>query len=337
MTRQRCDWGYLFITGSLRAMEALRVTGAILDRMAKSRSTAEALEHLAATYYRDFLARLTGPGDYRSMLEARRKWFLDFIDAAAPDYGPGAFFRIGFDYHNIKVLLKEKIFETGRMTAMAGLGTIPETTMTALFESEGYSDLPECMADAVGAAVEAYYTSRDPLVIDCVADRFLFEDIRRRAMATGSSFIITHYRTLADLTNFHSFLRSRGIAGDSAALKELYVPGGFIEIDFFKKLSPGDIRALEDHARRYGYEGISRGIPEFENNPFAVEHEIENTLAEQLESARFLIGGIEPLFAFGKETELELSILGAILAGLDRGMKPEAIAGRLPSRFRSTG
>ncbi len=332
MTRYRYDSGYLFTTGVIRAMEAKQVTGEIIGRMAKSSSPGEALEVLGTTYYQDFMA---GPDRYGEMLEGRRKWLLDFIDAFSLRDGLGGLFRIGFDYHNIKLLLKEKIFETAREDGLAAEGTIPPGTMTGIFESEGYRELPECMGRAVQVAVESYYASRNPLVIDCVADRCLFEDLSMRAATVGSPFIIAHYRALADLTNIHTFLRAGGLHGDPIVRKELYVPGGAMETGCFENMTAGDARALEDLARRYGYDRAGGGIPEFAENPFAVEREIDNTLAEQLEGSRFLLWGVEPLFAFGRETEIELAVLGVVLAGITGGMSAEAIAGRLPSRFRS--
>ena len=98
------DTDYLSISSRVRAMETRLLTAERLERMIDARDDAEALKVLTECGYGE-LTGLTGPQLDRA-LNAARVAALDEIAAMVPQSALVDVFRVKYDYHNAKTLVK---------------------------------------------------------------------------------------------------------------------------------------------------------------------------------------------------------------------------------------
>ncbi len=333
MTQYNNDHRYLFMTGVIRACETKMITRELVDQLISSDSLTKIVELLRDTVYQDFL----GDDDAAHALERvphlRRDWLFRFMDTHAPHEELTDLLRVGYDYHNIKILLKEKIFEQKNAVALADMGTVNREKLMDIFTNENYESLPPFMRNGVVEAVDAYYATRRVILLDLTMDRNMFEDLLDRAKKIESRLIVEHFRMSIDLLNLQTALRAREVNQETAIRERLFIPGGEIDLDILWALVDGGVEEIAAVAAECGLDRISRAAAEVPANPFAIERESDNTLLDHLRPTRFLIWGVEPAFSFGFAVEMELKILGIIISCRRAGLTPEWIKRRLPEPF----
>jgi len=327
------DSRYSFITGVIRALEVGRLTREVIDQVLEMETAGDALNYIRKTLYASFQGRPEPGESPDSFLHTVREGVYVFVERYTFHGGIPLLFRLGYDYHNIKALLKGKIFEVPVRDSIHGSGTVEAGEMEAIFRDEEYDRLPDPMGHAVEMSVEEYYTTRSPLVLDVTVDRFLHSDLLDRVCALSSPFIEGYVRSCIDLLNFRIFSRAGDYLRETGMRKRLFISGGFIHSRLFEELadaSPDESPLLAD---RHGYGRIARVMAEEGKYRYGLERECESTLIEYLGQARFLIWGMEALFGYAAMLERELSILGIIMSGKESGVPREEIKRRLPGIF----
>lgn len=333
MAQYSNDHRYLFMTGVIRACEAKMIHAEWVDQLIRAESLNRMIELLKDTGYQDFLGSDDAPHTLDRVLHLRRHWLFRFLDAHAPHQELSELLRLGYDYHNIKILLKERIFEQENAAALVDTGVIDKEKIRNIFSNEDYEALPLFVRKGVFKAVDAYYTTRHAILVDLIMDRTMYEDLLDHAVKTQSPLIVEHVRMAIDLSNLQTAMRAEKVEQDAASRENLFIPGGEIGLNTLWKLLDQGVEGVTTVADEYGLNRISRAAAEHSTNPFAIEREADNTLLDHLRPTRFMIGGVEPVFAFGFAVEMELKILGIIIGCRQAGMGPEWIRMRLPEPF----
>ena len=304
------------------------LTPAIITRLKQADSFALAVQILKDTVYRDFIKEDSAAENFIKILDLKKKRLFEFIDRYSFHKEIGQILRIGYDYHNIKVLLKEKIFEISDTNALFSFGIIDIDKITGIFRDETYNMLPDFMHEAVDKAVEIYYSTKEPISLDLAVDKIMFKDLLSSSQSLASPLIKDHIRLTIDLANIKTALRIKNLSlnavirEDAIVRENIFIHGGNIDI---KTIDPADymsgsgktekiIKVLDKH----GLYRLSRAAAEFKENPFAIEREIDNTLTDNLRSSISLVWGVEPVFTFGFAVEMELKILSVCSDGLQK-------------------
>ncbi len=200
--------------------------------------------------------------------------------------------------------------------------------MERIFEREEYGSLPGIMRDAVYAAIEGYYSVKKGFIIDFVSDSYLLKDLLERAVSSGGKIIENYFRRRIDAVNIMSLLR-----GNEAIMKYsdyLFIEGGIIETDLLKKAMDDPRRGLAEIAARKDLDGIGSALDEKVYLKYAVERECRKLMMMELYMARFMISGIEPLFAYACRVESDLKTIGMIFASKNPAMKRGAAEASVP-------
>ena len=333
MAQYSNDHNYLFMTGVIRAFETKMIHAKWVDQLIRADSLNRLVELLRDTGYQDFLGSDDAPYTLDQVLHLRRHWLFRFLDAHAPHQELSELLRLGYDYHNIKILLKERIFEQENAAALVDTGVIDKEQIRNIFSNEDYEALPLFMRKGVLESINTYYTSRHAILVDLIMDRTMYEDLLDRADKTQSRLIVEHVRMAIDLSNLQTAMRAEKMEQDAAFRENLFIPGGEIGLNTLWELLDQGVEGVTTVADEYGLNRISRAAAEYPANPFAIEREADNTLLDHLRPTRFMIGGVEPVFAFGFSIEIELKILGIIIGCKQAGMGPEWMRMRLPEPF----
>ena len=333
MTQYNNDHRYAFMTGVIRACETKMITKELVDQLIRADSLTKIVELLRNTVYQDFLGNDDASHALERVPHLRKDWLFRFLDAHAPHEELSELLRVGYDYHNIKILLKERIFEQENAAALVDMGTVNREKLMDVFTNENYETLPPFMYKGVVEAVDAYYATRHAILLDLTMDRNMFEDLLDRAKKVESRLLVEHFRMAIDLLNLQTALRAKEMSQETAIRESLFIPGGEIDLDILWALVDGGVKEVAAVAAEFGLDRISRAAAEVPANPFAIERESDNTLLDHLRPTRFLIWGVEPAFSFGFAVEMELKILGIIINCRRAGLSPEWIKKRLPEPF----
>ena len=327
------DHRYAFITGIIRACEAKMLNAERIDQLVQADSPNHIVGILRDTVYREFIGDNAVTNTLSRLPQLRREWLFRLIEDYAFHEELGDLLKVGYDYHNIKILLKERIFEQDNADALVDTGTIGREMLMDIFHNENYASLPPSMRKGVTEAIDAYYTTRRAIIIDLVLDGTLLKDLLERAKRIQCPLIMAHFRLAIDLSNLQTALRARGMEHEAVIKENLFIQGGEIDRPTLEVLMDKGVKEVAAVAAEQGLDRIVRASAEYPTNPFAIERESDNTLLDRLRPARFLLWGMEPVFAFGFAVEMELKILGIIISCRQAGLSPEWIRMRLPEPF----
>ena len=139
MPKKLKDTDYLSISARVRAMENGLLTRERMERMLEARSVEEAAKVLAECGYGEMNSFTPAALDER-LSEARDAVYQD-LQGAVPDPNVIDVFRIKYDYHNAKVLLKAEAMGLDPVRLLVGGGRYAAAALQEDFQRD---DLREC-------------------------------------------------------------------------------------------------------------------------------------------------------------------------------------------------
>jgi V/A-type H+-transporting ATPase subunit C len=324
--------GFLFTLGVIRALEARRLNMAQVEQIIFAASITEALKHLKMNQVFGFQPQENEWGDFRTVITGRLSWILEFLRQNCPNSNLEIFFRLPYDYHNLKLLLKNKILVQTDLQMLAANGTIPPFELLNILEQDNLTYLPGFMELGVVLALEQQQNTQELMAIDLCLDRALYQDLLAQACTTGSEFIKGYLRLKIDSINILTRARKKKYRFSDKLLPLLYLKDGNL-----KEETLNDPRL---QVRQLFLEmAESMDYPCLLNEPIetslflSMERSLEEMIFAYLNNARFLIQGIEPIFAFGAIVEMETRALGMALGMLKAGWEGKEIQQRFPRIF----
>ena len=138
---------YVYAVARLRGMENRLLDTSFLSRLMESPTLDDALKALAETSYAQWFGKVAETGFDRAiddeMLATCRE-----LGQFVPDTDLITLFRMPYDYHNVKVILKSLFKVRGgdpegrRHELLSPLGSVDPEELTAALEAEEYAHLP---------------------------------------------------------------------------------------------------------------------------------------------------------------------------------------------------
>ena len=96
------------------------------------------------------------------MLAASREAMLADLSAAAPDPRYIEIFQMKYDYHNAKVLLKAQARGVDPASMLSDMGRVAVEKLREAVENSHWTELPDCLGQAIAQAREVLDTTGDP-------------------------------------------------------------------------------------------------------------------------------------------------------------------------------
>ena len=248
----------------------------------------------------------------------------------SPDPEPVEVFRMRYDYHNAKIVIKTESDGRDRSDLMSEAGRVSPETLKRSFAEEKYLSLPPVLADAMVEAKSALARSRNPQLADFILDRAYFAELVAAADKLGSGFLLGYAQTMIDAANLRSAVRTMRMKKDAEFLKTALVPGGGTDIGrVLAAFGSGDTLAaiyantLLASAAALGAAAVKGGtMTQF-------ELACDNAVTAYLTGARLVSYGEAPVIAYLAAVEGEVTALRMILTGLLAGLPKETIRERL--------
>ena len=197
-----------------------------MDRMLESGTVEEAAKVLTECGYPELQAVNVDTVD--AMLAQAREELFGTLNDLAPDGEILDVFKVKYDYHNAKAMLK-----------CEALGLDPERLAEAVKRSE-FTDLPKVMADAIVEARAVLGKTRDPQRSDMILDQAYFQEMEQLAKDSGSQFLLGYVQMLVDAANLRSVVRVLRMGRDADFLATVLFPGGTIPAATVVKAADGE-------------------------------------------------------------------------------------------------
>lgn len=317
---------YLYLSAALRAREAKLLSNERAERMLDAGSFEECAKLLTDCDYSD-MSQMNAKEIDAELNQHRADIFAE-LERMAPDKTVVDVFRMKYDYHNAKAVVKAEAIGTDAGHLLSGCGRIAPEKLVAAYNDERWNELPPVMAKAVEEARDTLAHTANPQLADFILDRAYFKELTDTAEKLNSAFLTGYARVLIDSTNLRSAVRTMRMGKDSEFFREALISGGSVDTDRFLNADKDSLAAIFGHtvlenAALLGAEAVEGGgLTEF-------ELACDNAVNTYISGAKLVSFGEEPLVAYIAAVESEITAIRMILTGRLAGIEPGVIRERL--------
>ncbi len=330
------DVRYAYAVGVIRVLETRSLSRERIERAADAPNVDEVLRILAETPYAEYLSSLTSPEAYEFFLQKEHQKALNLLQELSEDPSLTDLFLYRFDFHNLKVALKERIGGQDLASAYVSFGVISPSTIRAAVNEEDFSHLPDWLGQSAEQVVRQFPERQDPKRIDLLIDGMMYRLFVTTSRMEGCLFLYDLFGKEIDLTNLLSLFRIRRSGGARGLFQEAFIEGGSLPRDFFLQLTDEPLEAMSGRFAYTPYRDLVENGWDYlnSNGSFMVfERMARDLVLEYLRKANLITFGIEPLIAYIHAKENELRIIRTIMVGKLNNLQPTLIKESLPRVF----
>ena len=329
MSRKPKDTDYLALSARVRSMERTLLTRSRMERMLQAPTVAESVQVLTELGYASFDA--ADEAGLNEALADRRAELFEELGRSMPDPAILDVFKLKYDYHNLKVLIKSRGEDPRPL--LVNVGRVRADDMAAKYQQTGKWDfLPHTMAAAAAEATRVLAETGDPQLSDFVLDRAYFTEMLSMAQETNCEYLVRYVRTLIDAANLRSFVRARRMHRTGAFLQQVLFEGGSVGIE---RILSGSVNGAAElyrttplrEAAEAGDEAIAGG------SLTVFEKACDNAVLDQVARARSVPFGVEVVIGYIAARENEFTAARTILSGRMAGLDADTIRERLRDSY----
>ena len=331
MRVKRKDTDYLCLSAQIRSMERRLLDRTRMERMLDAPTTAEAARILTELGYEAF-----DPASESGLNHALLQRRLDLFEQLyryAPEPEIIDVFKLKYDYHNLKAVIKSRDSDVSALLVDAG--RVKAADLQRRYRESGSWDfLPAAMAEAAREGQRVLAETGDPQRSDALLDRAYFAEMLQLAQGTGCAYLVDYVRAGIDAANLRSVIRTLRMGRSAAFLKEFLFPGGTVSVDSALKAAVnGEVEQTYRStplraAAQAGREAVESGgsLTEFEKL-------CDDAVLAQAGRARRIPFGVEVVIGFVAAREAELSAARIIMTGRMAGISADTIRERLRESY----
>lgn len=311
----------------LRAREPQLLSNEKARRMLDAPSFEEAAKLLSDCGYPD-MAQCRAD-EIETLLAERRGAVFAEMAGIAPDEAIVRAFRMKYDYHNVKAIVKGEAMGSDPGHLLTASGRVPVGKLLAAYQENRYVDLPNTLGKAMEEARTVLARTANPQMADLILDQACFGEMQDAAREAECPFLEGYVRLLIDSTNLKSAVRTMRMHKDADFLQSVLLTGGTVSES--RIAAAGDREALAGlfsngklaKAAALGAEAAAGG------RMTAFELACDNAVTDFLKDAKLVGFGPETLVAYLAAVEGEITAVRMILTGRLAGIAPETIRERL--------
>jgi V/A-type H+-transporting ATPase subunit C len=324
---------FLYVSAVLRSRETKLLSGDRINQMLDAAGYDDAAKQLVDCGYAD----MSGMNMYgiEDALNARRE--AAFAEIAGSGESAGRVvdvFRLKYDYHNIKVLVKSMGANVDAARLLSRSGRVSAESVTEAFIRGERGSLPAPMAEIMGEAVGILSRTSNPQLADMAVDRAYFSELLAMARSAGGDYMAGYARLLIDGANLRVYTRAARTGRDAGFLAEALLDGGDVPSAALADIFPSADElpsvfkgSLLEAAARFARDAAAGG------GQTKFELECDNAAMRYFGGERYTAFGPTVVMTYLAELEWEITAARMILTGKLSQMAPEVIRERLRESF----
>lgn len=312
---------YGFAVGRVRVLETRSLDAAAFERLLDAPSFSEQKRLLSETIYGRYIERAFTAEEVERALDEALADFYRLLDDSALPREVHRFFRVRYDFANLKAAAKSRALGAPLEGLLVAHGTLP----LEAFHHDLHA-LPKPFS-TVAAQLDHPDTR-----IDLTVDRAMYAELTRLSRESGSEFLQMLGQLFVDIANLKSLVRSKlaGMAPDRA--EDLFFEGGTVSVARLGRMAllPTDeLTAAIMHTP-----GFKRLDPERLLDTAHLDLSADDMLIGAIRHARRGPINSEPVIAYVLSREFEVATLRVVLLGKLGGIETDTMRARLRARYR---
>ncbi len=313
---------YGFAVGKVRVLETRIFGSGTYERLVDAPTFAEQKRILSDTVYGRYLEGATGADDVEVGLEAALDDFYRFLAEANLPEPVVRFFRVRYDYANLKAVLKARALDVPLDDMLVNLGIVPAEAFSGPVER-----LPGYLADVAATLLDEDGRMADLDAIDAAVEHAAFGDLVETARASKSKALKELARLMVDVANARAAIRARRKERPGVDLADGLFKGGALRVSAIEKAYalpfPEFVDAIASMPALHGVDA------ELLADPSGLDVVLDNLISRFLRHARAVQFGPEPVIAYVMAREAEVTAVRTLLIGRLAGLDRDALRSRL--------
>ncbi|HHX55312.1 MAG TPA: V-type ATP synthase subunit C [Clostridiales bacterium] len=303
-----------------------------INRMIESNDVEEALRLLNESEYSDSFKGVLVSADYEKILSNELIRIYDLMRDVSADPVVVDLLALKYDYHNMKVMVKEKIYKKDLSDLYISVSVLAPDFMKEAYTTQDFRQISKEFKTAIDAVEEDFEKSSDPQRIDFIFDEYYFKHLYNMAKSTKTELFVNYVQDMIDFTNVASLIRLKKQNKDIEFCKDVILENGNIKKD--------DILAafndsIDDMMDRFKDSKISnsliKGLDSYkETSSLSIlEKYKDDYLMDLNKASKYINIGPEPIFSYIVAKETEIKTLRIILVAKLNNLSPDVIRERV--------
>lgn len=327
----RMDYGQSVVT--IRVLEKRLLTKNRIERMIESETCEEVLKLLSETEYSQDMTDIQNSRDYEKILKRETERVFSLVRNMSKNKEVVDILSLKYDYHNLKVLIKSKVFEKDNTNLLMNAGTIDITKFKTKSETQSL-DLPEEILEAIAEIKKE--ENLTPQKIDIIVEKYYFKNLVNLSKKIDVKVITDYVKGLIDFQNIITLFRVQKQNRDAKFLDSVIFEGGTIPKDkIVASLNDSSETILNKFKKEKLGPYLVKGVEVFNETKRLSEFEkiSDNYLMELNKESKYIVFGPEPLFTYLVAKEREINAIRLIMVSKINNISSEKIRERLRDTY----
>lgn len=326
------DIDYLFISTRVRALEASLLTRERMQRMIDAPTAEDAAKVLTECGYPEMVP--LNVNTIHDTLSAQQRTMFADLAAFVPDPALIDVFKVRYDYHNVKVLLKAEATGSEPDHLLMDLGRVPVRELIDKLNASDLRGIPPILQQAILLARETLGTTRDPQLADLILDRAYYQDMFQIATRGESAFLAGYVRICIDAANLRTAVRTIRMGKSAEFLRDILFSGGNMDVTRVLTSASAGGSLAELFSLSPLKEAAEAGVAALNGGRLThFEKLCDNAITNYLKSAKYVAFGEAPVIAYLAAKESELTAIRIILTGRMANLPSDIIQERLRDSY----
>jgi len=316
----------------IRVMEKRLLDKITIDKLVDANDIDEAIKILETTEYANSISKVKDSKNYEEILYNELNRVYELVREITPYKSVSDLMALKYDYHNIKVMLKERLKGEDLSSLYIPIGTTDFNILKKAFEMSDFRDIDVRFSSVIQEVISDFEKNSDPQRIDILVDRAYFNHMYDIAKDTGIDLFVNYVKDLIDFTNIIAVIRLKKQNKGLPFVEEVLLPNGNIELDQILVSYADSIDAIINRFRTSNIaKALKTGLDLYNSTGriSAFEKSMDNHLIELIKESKSVVFGPEPIFAYLVAKEMEIKALRIILVSRLNNISPQAIRERL--------
>ena len=329
--RQHTDKDYLFLSTMLRARTSNFISEDILERMLSFGNFEESTAVLRELGWDDMSGMDRAGVD--AALSKRREDIFAEMAKLSPDQELVDLFRLRYDYHNAKAIIKAQAMGLETTGLLSNSGRVELGKLKEAYITEDCRSIPQTLGKAMLEARDVLARTGNPQLADFVLDKANYEEMKAMAEKMNSKYINGYVAITALGTNLRTCVRCIRMAKTEQFLRSVILDDDFLSRNLSQIMSSADgvssffATTPFKEAAVLGAEAARGGkLTEF-------ERKCDNVIVKYLKDARMQGFGPEYVLGYLAAVENDITCARIVLNGFLSNLKVEDIKERLRDTY----
>ena len=243
-------------------------------------------------------------------------------------------FRLKYDYHNAKTIVKGEGAGVDAAYLLSDAGQVEPEKLEATFREDSFQFIPGKLGPAMAEAKGILARTGNPQLADFALDKAYYEDLKALADAVSSPFVKGYVTTLIDSANLRAAVRCVRMGKDAEFLRGALVAGGNVPVQrLVQAVFSGEGIAAAFASTPFS-DAAALGAAAIEGGTMTeFERECDNAVNRYMTGAHLKSFGPEQVVGYLTAEEGNTMAVRMVLTGLLAGIDPERLKERLRESY----